>query len=129
MTYANPVAFIVEDDVPLAEAFSIALNVAEFEAVLIHNGKDFSAAFESAGNEPGSIVPSLVLLDLHLPDADGEDLLITIRGDKRFKDTKVIVVTADNRRAKEIGSEADLVLVKPVAFKDLKLLASRYRPQ
>jgi len=71
----------------------------------------------------------LVLMDLHLPDADGEDLIASIRDDERFNGTKVIVVTADNCRAREMGGEADLVLVKPVAFRDLKKLARRYRPQ
>jgi len=129
MTVDNPVVFIVEDDIPLAEAFSIALNVAEFSTVLIKNGAEFQAAFEEAGKVPGKDVPALVLMDLHLPDADGEDLIASIRDDERFNGTKVIVVTADNCRAREMGGEADLVLVKPVAFRDLKKLARRYRPQ
>jgi len=37
----------------------------------------------------------LVLLDLHLPNEDGFDVLAKIRGDSRLKDTRIVAVTAD----------------------------------
>ncbi len=37
----------------------------------------------------------LVLLDLHLPNEDGFEVLAKIRSDPRFKDTLIIAVTAD----------------------------------
>jgi two-component system cell cycle response regulator DivK len=37
----------------------------------------------------------LVLLDIHIPDEDGYAVLQRLRGDSRFKDTRIVAVTAD----------------------------------
>ncbi len=37
----------------------------------------------------------LVLMDIHLPYEDGYDALRKLRSDSRFKDTRVVAVTAD----------------------------------
>src|SRR5512136_3082210 len=37
----------------------------------------------------------LVLLDIHIPDEDGYAVLKRLRDDPRFKDTRVVAVTAD----------------------------------
>jgi two-component system cell cycle response regulator DivK len=37
----------------------------------------------------------LVLLDIHIPDEDGYAVLQRLRGDPRFKDTRIVAVTAD----------------------------------
>jgi signal transduction histidine kinase/HPt (histidine-containing phosphotransfer) domain-containing protein/ActR/RegA family two-component response regulator len=39
--------------------------------------------------------PDLVLLDLHLPDIPGEQVLAALRGDHELADTPVIIVSAD----------------------------------
>jgi CheY-like chemotaxis protein len=39
--------------------------------------------------------PSVVLLDMHLPDMKGEDVLARLRGDQLTADIPVIVVSAD----------------------------------
>jgi signal transduction histidine kinase/ActR/RegA family two-component response regulator/HPt (histidine-containing phosphotransfer) domain-containing protein len=39
--------------------------------------------------------PDLVLLDLHLPDIPGEQVLAALRGDQELADTPVIIVSAD----------------------------------
>ncbi len=128
MNEGNPVVYIVEDNFELADAFSIALNIAEFQTVIMHNGAEFDAAFGEAGKVPGMDVPLLILLDLHLPDTDGEVLLSKVRNDERFNNTKIVVVTADVIRAKDVQEGADMVLVKPILLKDLRILANSYRP-
>jgi two-component system cell cycle response regulator DivK len=37
----------------------------------------------------------LILLDIHLPEEDGYEVLDRLREDKRFRDTRVVAVTAD----------------------------------
>ena len=37
----------------------------------------------------------LVLLDIHIPDEDGYAVLARLRGDSRFRDTRIVAVTAD----------------------------------
>jgi len=41
----------------------------------------------------------LVLMDIHLPYEDGYDALRKLRSDARFKDTRVVAVTADANSA------------------------------
>ena len=60
--------------------------------------------------------PSLILLDLHLPDMSGEDVLRRIRADERTAGSAVVVVSADAtssqvRRLRRLG--ADDYLTKP----------------
>ena len=40
--------------------------------------------------------PDIVILDLHLPDQSGFDLMDIIHKNKRFAKTKVIMLTADD---------------------------------
>ncbi|MCZ7667655.1 MAG: hypothetical protein M5U34_10770 [Chloroflexi bacterium] len=41
---------------------------------------------------------------------------------------KVIIATADVNKAKEMEGKADMVLVKPVGFRDLNTLIEEMRP-
>ncbi len=40
----------------------------------------------------------LVLLDIHIPDEDGYAVLLRLRGDERFRQTRIVAVTADAAR-------------------------------
>ena len=59
----------------------------------------------------------LILLDIHLPDEDGYEVLARIRDDERFRATRVVAVTADVSganldRAKVAGFDG--FLAKPI---------------
>jgi CheY-like chemotaxis protein len=61
--------------------------------------------------------PDLVLLDLHLPDGPGDDVLLQLREDPRTALTPVVVVTADaspDVRQRLEGLGATGFLTKPV---------------
>jgi CheY-like chemotaxis protein len=61
--------------------------------------------------------PDLVLLDLHLPDISGEEVLRRLRDDPRTAATPVVVVTADATRAtleRLRAAGADAYLTKPL---------------
>ena len=73
-------------------------------------------------------LPSVVILDLHLPHVSGRDILDQIRTDPRLQETRVMVATADAAMADMLRSEADLVLIKPISFGQLRDLAKRLRP-
>lgn len=118
----KPLALIVEDEKDLSDIFAEALQHADFDTEAIRDG-------QTAVNRLGEIVPDLVLLDLHLPNVAGTDILRQIRQDPRLEQTQVIVVTADARSAEFLRTDAELVLVKPVRFSQLRDLASRIRPQ
>jgi DNA-binding response OmpR family regulator len=117
----NLLALIIEDDPKLSLIFAKALEAAEFQTEMVHDGK---LALERLQK----IVPSLVLLDLHLPYISGVDILYHIRADQRLADTRVMIATADALVAESLRFEADLVLLKPVSFQQLRTLAARLRP-
>ena len=61
--------------------------------------------------------------DLHLPEVSGTDLLMEIRADERLTKTRVIVATGDPYLANNLRPMADLVLIKPVGYVQLRDLA------
>ena len=115
-------AFVIEDNKNLAVAFGEALEEANFEVEIIHDGK-------IARERLSETTPSIVVLDLHIPNVKGQDILAYIRSNERLKDIRVIVATANDREAEELSSDADLVLLKPVGFSQVKQLAARLRPK
>lgn len=117
----KPLALIVEDEKDLSDIFAEALQHADFATEIVRDG-------QKAVERLAVIVPGLVLLDLHLPNVAGTDILKQIRQDERLRNTQVIVVTADARSAEFLRSDAELVLVKPVRFSQLRDLAARIRP-
>ncbi len=113
-------AFVIEDDNDLATIFSEAMRAAGFEPEIIQTG-------EGALIRLGAAEPNVVVLDMHLPDIAGLNILTRIRDDPRLTSTRVIVATADARLAEMLEAQADLVLVKPVSFTQLRDLARRMR--
>lgn len=64
--------------------------------------------------------PSLILLDLNLPDKHGKDILVELKANDKTKDIPVIVISADAmpdqiNQLKEIGAKN--YLTKPIEIK------------
>lgn len=118
----RPLALIVEDNKNMADAFLEAIDLAGYSSEIILDG---AVAVSKLTYGP---IPHLVLLDLNLPNVRGGAILDLIRENKRLADTRVIVVTANDREAEVYRETADLVLLKPVGFNQVKDIASRMRP-
>ncbi len=76
------------------------------------------------------IEPDLILLDLHLPDLSGEEVLQRVRATPAIADTTVVVCSADaspglSRRLLDSG--ADAYLTKPIDLTDLFDVVRRVR--
>ncbi len=121
MTEQKPLALIVEDDKRQSTVFDHALRQAEFETEVIRDGEQALARL-------AVIIPVVVILDLHLPKVSGKDILYQIRADPRLEHTRVLLATADPRLAETMRAEADLVLLKPISFNQLRDLAKRFNP-
>ncbi len=118
---SNPLALIIEDDIDLANIFTEAVQNADFEVESIQDGEQALARL-------ASIVPAVVVLDLHLPHVGGEQILNQIRADSRLARTRIIVATADPVKGDALAEQADLVLIKPISFGQLRDMAKRLRP-
>lgn len=118
---SKPLALIIEDEEMLATIFEQALAMAEYETEVIRDGRDAETRLEE-------VIPAVITLDLHLPHVSGEELLAQIRADERFAKTKVIIATADARMGEYLDKRADLVLIKPIRFSQLRDLAARLHP-
>jgi len=115
-------AMIIEDNEDLAIIFAEALQAAGFDTGIIQDGSTALTRLKSC-------VPHIIILDLHLPHVSGEEILKQIRTDERLAQTRVIIATADPRMADMLKDQADLVLLKPISFGQLRDLAGRLSPQ
>lgn len=111
-------ALIIEDNPELNTLFRQALEDAGFETDGILDGQEAETYLKTAN-------PDVILLDLHLPQVSGADLLTQIRQDSRLKETFIIVASADGTWSKIISEKADIVLNKPVSFIQLRDLGAR----
>ncbi len=96
-----------------------------YRSVLTRSGHGVACAFNLAEARAHCerTRPSLVLLDLQLPDGDGLDLLATLRRDA--PETRTIVITANgsiNRAVQAMRAGAFDFLVKP--FDEVRLLSA-----
>jgi len=112
-------ALIIEDNLDLAVVFAQALQAAGYATGIIEDGSQALARLAVA-------TPDIVVLDLHIPLASGAEILRQIRADARLDKTRVIVATADSRVPDVLREQADLVLIKPVSFSQLRDLAARF---
>jgi len=114
----SELALIIEDDEDLSEIFSQALIAAKFETEIIRDGA-------LAQSRLKNVLPDVVVLDMHLPHVSGDVLLEQIRADQRLEKTWVVVATADAQMGESLRGIADLVLIKPITFTQLRDLSSR----
>ena len=117
----QPLAYIVEDNLDTVTIFQGALERAGYEVEIALDGA-------VAQKRLAEIVPDLIILDLHMPNVTGDILLKQVRSDERLKKTRVFLATADANMAAYLRDQAELVLLKPIGFLQLKELAERFRP-
>jgi DNA-binding response OmpR family regulator len=119
----QPVAFIVEDDEQLSLVFTHALQEAGYATEIFFEGQNVLTRLSE-------FKPYIVILDLHLPNVSGAKILNYIRAEEKLKDVRVIITSADAGLSTdpEIENKADFVLIKPVRFSQLQLLAKRLFP-
>ena len=107
--------FIVEDDEDIREIVIYALNSAGFEASGYETGEEFLSVLDTG-------LPSLVLLDIMLPEIDGLSILKRIRSMPKAKKLPVIMLTAKNSefdKVKGLDMGADDYITKPFGVMEL----------
>lgn len=122
MTSTKHLALIIEDDDYLAEIFSKAFDSVGYRTEIMPDGRTALDRLEQ-------VTPTIITLDMHLPHISGRDLLRHVKRTPHLANTRIILTTADAATASAVGAEADLVLLKPISFSQLRALASRLQPR
>lgn len=118
----SPHAIIVEDESALTVVYAKALEAAGYYVQVFNNG---SEALEHLKK----VSPRLLLLDLSLPGANGEEILEAILDMPAHKYTKIFLISSNARLARHLFDKVDIVLEKPVRYKLLCRLAEKYKPK
>ena len=118
----KPLVFVVEDDPSLGTLFADVMQSMGLDTKLIRDGRLANEQLDGA-------VPDMVLLDLHLPHVSGLEILDRIRTDIRLAKTRVAMITADAIRVREAKGKADLILIKPIGYFDLRDMVTKLLPE
>jgi two-component system KDP operon response regulator KdpE len=104
---------VVDDDVFMVAALAEVLTEDGYDVHTASNG--FSAARQAAEYRP-----TVVLLDLMLPERSGSEVLDELRGDPATRDIAIVVVTGHAEQVSEgVIEQADGVIGKPFDVQDL----------
>ena len=109
-----PEILIIEDERPIAELLKYSLEREGYSVRMAHTGAAGLAAIEEA-------LPSLILLDLMLPDIDGLEICRQVTAKRQVP---IIIVSAKNDQVdKIIGLEygADDYITKPFDIREVLL--------
>jgi two-component system KDP operon response regulator KdpE len=103
---------VVDDEAPILRALSITLSARDYTVVTAANGADGLAAMARDR-------PSVVILDLGLPDMDGVDVIHAIRG---WSAVPIIVLSAreqEQQKVAALDAGADDYVTKPFGMHEL----------
>lgn len=115
MTATGELLLAVEDEPRNAALLEAILGRAGYR---LHIAGDLAAARAWLDDHD----PALVLLDRHLSDGDGLDLIGTIRGADRLRDVPILLVSASvlpRDQAAALDAGCDGFLAKPIRVKPL----------
>ncbi|MFZ5884040.1 MAG: response regulator [Chloroflexota bacterium] len=101
---------IVEDDADMRRLLKMVVEGLNAETQEAEDGESAIRSIEKGDT------PDLVLLDLHLPNVSGSEVLDAIR---KHCNSAVVIVTADVFAASEFVEKAEGVFTKPFKPKEL----------
>jgi len=114
MEKRKPRILIIEDDEYSREAIEHLLNAEGCETKSAADGvSGYRAARRAA--------PDVIVLDLNLPDIDGQRLLRKFRGHRVLGKIPIIVITGyrPHEIPSGVSSSADFCITKPASFDDV----------
>ncbi len=86
------IVFLVEDDLAIIDVYSMAFKAAGIDFEVISLGKEVIKRIKNI-QENKEEKPSLILLDLLLPDVNGTEILKEIRQNNITKDIAVFILS------------------------------------
>lgn len=113
---------LVDDEPDIVETVSFMLQSRNYQVSVASGGKE---GLEKAQNEH----PDLLLLDIMMPDIDGYDVCMKLKGDEKTKDIPIIMLTAKGESEAVLKSHslgADDYVVKPFSLPTLLSKLKKY---
>jgi CheY-like chemotaxis protein len=98
---------LIEDHADVADLYQLKLQLEGYRVAVARTGGTGLAL-------ANSLLPDLILLDLHLPGIDGLDLLARLRAQDDTRGTPVVIVTEDDNpelmtAAEELGTSGYVI--------------------
>jgi two-component system, cell cycle response regulator DivK len=119
---------VVDDHDDVRQSMVIRLEKHGFEVVVAKNGREAIEMVKSAK-------PSIVLMDMNMPEVDGWEASSLIKTDPEVKDIPIIALTAydlpgDKARARQAGCEGYHAkpVELPMLLEQIRELIEQYRP-
>jgi len=107
---------LAEDDLTMVSLLKTLLKMDGFDVIALDADEDVPAALEREH-------PDVLLLDVHLSNQNGLEILDVIRGSEDGTKSKVVMISGSNLREECMKHGADGFLLKPFMPEDLiKLL-------
>jgi DNA-binding response OmpR family regulator len=106
---------LVEDDLTMLSLMSSLLEFEGFEVVKFDGNECSDSLMDTIRRE----VPDLVIIDVHLRQADGFDLLRQIRQDEDLESVQVLMSSGMDLSSRCIKEGADGFMMKPYMPEDL----------
>jgi two-component system, cell cycle response regulator len=106
---------IADDDASIVQTMTWVLKEHGYDVVAAQRGVDVLPMMEER-------VPDLVLLDVTFPDADGYQILERIKGDERWRDVPIMMISSlppEEASVRTLGLGASDFVRKPFRVKEL----------
>ena len=113
-----PRIMLAEDDLTMVTLLKTLLGMEGYQVTALTVDDD---VFESVHKER----PDVLLLDVHLPQVNGLDVLAQVRADDETRDLKVVMTSGLNLEEECIRSGANDFLLKPYMPDDLLAILKR----
>lgn len=108
-------AWYVDDDPEMLQAISLMMNLLDFEVKPFRNAR-------TAAEELKEFRPHLLILDIHMPEISGMDLLEFVRRQPELDSLPVLMLTyehSDKKIACAMKKGANGFMIKPVTLDEL----------
>ncbi len=106
---------LVDDEPNILLSLEFLMKQAGYE---VSTASDGEAAMEALDADP----PDLILLDVNMPKRDGFEVCQLVRANRKWKDVRIIMLTAKGRdveREKGLALGADGYITKPFATQEV----------
>jgi Response regulator containing CheY-like receiver, AAA-type ATPase, and DNA-binding domains len=104
---------VIDDDEPILTLMENVLRAYRYEPVIARSG---AAAVEVARSSR----PDLILLDMHMPEMSGRQVLDLLRSDELLRSIPVVILSGDRMNSAEVAAAGAVgAIQKPFDIPDL----------